>query len=123
MALCRGSSCGFPWKTLTLFLFVSIVCIVNEDSRQKGSFKASRTGIFLADVGLFEHAVRTYEVYERGQRWAVDNVPLYFNKTRDVVVPACVKVSGWASEAGAAVKKTTPTVLDKVKTSFTLVNL
>jgi hypothetical protein len=98
-------------------LLVATVAIVNEDVKTKGSFKASRTGAFLADVGLYAHAVKSYEVCARGQKWAVDNVPLYFNRTRVLVEPYCARAGRMAMGAADYVKQTTPIVLDKVTES------
>ena len=104
----------FPWKTLILLLTIAIVTLVNEDVKKNGSFKKSRTGAFLGDVGLYNHAVRSYEMLERGQKWTVENVPVYYNRTREVAEPYCAKATKLAGDLRDYVKTTTPVALDKV---------
>ena len=43
-------------------------------------FAKSRTGVFFADIGFYDHAERTYELCTRGHKWTVDNVPIYYNQ-------------------------------------------
>ena len=111
---CRWRCRCFPWKTLTVLLLVATVSLVSEDARQNGGFASSRTGLFLADIGLYDYAVKSYGVYVRGERWAVENVPVYVNKTKEYALPICARVAGWAGDARDYTKNTTPVVLDKV---------
>ena len=43
-------------------------------------FAKSRTGIFFAEIGVYDHAEKTYKLCARGYKWTVDNVPLYYNQ-------------------------------------------
>ena len=43
-------------------------------------FANSRTGVFFADIGIYDHAERVYELCARGRKWTVENVPIYYNQ-------------------------------------------
>ena len=64
-------------------LLTAIGFLVNRDlQRHGGSFVKSRTGIFLADVGLYEPVMRSIDygakAYDAGYGWAEkNNLPGY----------------------------------------------
>lgn len=111
----RGRGCCFPWKTITLLLVVASLALVNEDvKRSAGKFAKSRTGVFFADIGLYDHAEKTYELCARGQKWTLDNVPIYYSQAKDAVQPYCSKVASAASDAGTYASKQTHLLTEKL---------
>ena len=59
-------------------LLVGIGFLVNRDlQRHGGSFVKSKTGVFLADVGLYEPVMRSIDygakAYDAGYAWAEKN--------------------------------------------------
>ena len=78
-----SGSGGFRWKLNSLLLLTAIGFLVNRDlQRHGGSFVKSRTGIFLADVGLYEPVMRSIDygakAYDAGYGWAEkNNLPGY----------------------------------------------
>ncbi len=65
----------FPWKTATLLLIFFIYYTVNRDIETNGSFEDSRTGKFLADFGLDNHALIAYDFtttkYNEAKKWTL----------------------------------------------------
>ncbi|TRY61534.1 hypothetical protein TCAL_05733 [Tigriopus californicus] len=108
----------FPWKTFIVLLFIGLATIVNQDVIRHGSFKASKTGVFLKDVGLYEHTVNSYEYASRktqlSYKWTEKNVPIYYKKTQAFVLPYWKMVVKVFTDAWQYIQKTTPVVVDKL---------
>ena len=56
-----GGRGWFPWKTCCLLLGLLLYYLVRQDIRDHGgAFERSRTGVFLKDVGLDQHALSAH---------------------------------------------------------------
>lgn len=84
---------GFRWKLNSVLLLAAIGFLVNRDlQRHGGSFVKSKSGVFLADVGLYEPVMRSIdygaEVYDAGYGWAEkNNLPGYVKEARKKADP------------------------------------
>lgn len=82
-------------------------------------FLASKTGVFLKDIGLYEHTVNSYEFASRkvqlSYEWTEKNVPMYYKKTQTFVLPYWKVVVKTFADAWKYVQKTTPVMVDKVR--------
>jgi len=98
-----------PYKTMIVLLAVGLGMVVNNDIERKGSFKASSTGLFLRDVGMYDRAVDafhfTVDSFETSREIAEHYLPIYINHTRENVGPAVTKAAQqaqWAWTQAAA---------------------
>merc|ERR1712111_247771 len=82
----QGSGSGLPYKTLIILLAAGLGLVVNNDIERKGSFKASSTGMFLADIGLYERTVESWQysldTLAAGRDLAETYLPLAVNHKR-----------------------------------------
>ena len=81
-------------------------------------FTESNTGIFLQDIGMYESTVNAYdysvETYAFGKAWAEENLPVYYNKTRENVGPLIQEANVQLKWALEEAKKAGPMVVTKV---------
>jgi len=106
---CVGSGSSLPYKTMIVLLAVGLGMVVNNDIERKGSFKASSTGLFLQDVGMYDRAVDTFhftvDSFETSREIAEHYLPIYINHTRENLGPALTKAAQqaqWAWTQAAA---------------------
>jgi len=104
----QGSGSGLPYKTLIILLAAGLGLVVNNDIERKGSFKASSTGMFLADIGLYERTVESWQysldTLAAGRDLAETYLPLAVNQTRHNVGPALDKATQKAQWAWTQTK-------------------
>ncbi|XP_054283254.1 transmembrane protein 214-A-like [Macrosteles quadrilineatus] len=86
-----GSKKSFPWKTIVFVVFLAVAGAVAFDSKVHNGFKASKTGVFLKDIGALKYGEQAFdrikEVSIQGYRWSEVNVPLYTAKARELLGP------------------------------------
>jgi len=103
-----GSGSGLPYKTLIILLAAGLGLVVNNDIEKKGSFKASSTGMFLSDIGMYERTVEAFQysldTYQSGRDLAETYLPLAVNQTRQNVGPALTKAAQRAQWAWSETK-------------------
>jgi len=106
-----------PYKTLILLLAFGLGYVVNHDVNKKGSFESSNTGMFLKDIGMYEHALDAYyytlDTYDMGYAYAEFYVPYYYNQTRKNLGPMLDTATTNAKWAFEETKKFGPVVVDK----------
>ncbi|XP_075217451.1 transmembrane protein 214 isoform X2 [Lycorma delicatula] len=82
---------SFPVSKFILIIFLSLGAIVYFDVTNHGSFKASSTGRFTKDIGIYPHvesAIKHSKIYfDRSYDWGVKNIPVYYKKTVEVSKP------------------------------------
>lgn len=112
-----SGSGGLPYKTLILLVALGLGFVVNHDVNKKGSFESSNTGLFLKDIGMFEHALDAYyytlDTYDLGYAYAEFYLPLYYNQTRESLGPIVDTAAQNAKWAFEETKKMGPVVIDK----------
>ena len=81
----------FSLKVYSILLIIVIVVLVKEDIRNKGSFEESNTGIFLRDVGLYNHTLNCYswcdDLLNQTKVTIRKNIPDYYDTTAEAVEP------------------------------------
>eukprot|EP00095_Tigriopus_kingsejongensis_P002337 maker-scaffold868_size86715-snap-gene-0.23 protein:Tk02337 transcript:maker-scaffold868_size86715-snap-gene-0.23-mRNA-1 annotation:"hypothetical protein L798_09076" len=115
----RQSSGGwFPWKSFVLLLIIGLATMINLDVQKHGTFKASKTGVFLKDVGLYDHVVTSYDYssksVQKSYTWTEKNVPIYYKKTQTFILPYWKIVTQAINDVWKYIQKTTLIIVDKL---------
>jgi len=115
---------GFRWKFNSLLLLVGIGFLVNRDlQRHGGSFVKSKTGVFLADVGLYEPVMRSIDygakAYDAGYAWAEkNNLPSHVKEAKKKADPYIAQAVDAAMRGWDWTKKTASDIQAKVEKKY-----
>ncbi|CAH0394791.1 unnamed protein product [Bemisia tabaci] len=85
---------SFSWKVLLFVIIFAAASLIAYDINKHGSFKASKTGVFLKESGTLQFvdqaSAKSKVYYNQAHKWTVKNTPIYYNATVEFATPYAI---------------------------------